>query len=407
MTSTQHPAPLHPQGGRASLGDLARLFLRMSLQAFGGPIAHIAMAEDEVVTRRQWMSRAEYLDIVAAANLIPGPNSTETMIHIGYRMQGVRGAIVAGACFIVPAFLITLTLAVLYGTYGTIPQVEAALWGIQPVILAIILVAAYRLFPTALNTPALFGLAAIALLVLATTSIPDVFVYVGAGLLYALYVLRSAIAALLIPLITPAAQAADGAAAAVSHPSLVEIGAYFLYLGSVLFGSGYVLVAYLQADVVAGFGWLTERQLLDAVAIGQFTPGPVLTTAAVVGYLASGFPGALIATFAIFLPSFVLVILTAPLIPRMRRSRFFGAFLSGVNAAVIAGILWTVWTLLSTAVTPPRASAQAIAVAGIDGVAIVLGIGAAVALTRFKVNATWLVIAGAAAGFVYWGLLGV
>jgi len=407
MSSTEQSAPLQQQGGYASLRDLAKLFLRMSAQAFGGPIAHIAMAEDEVVARRRWMSRSEFLDIVAAANLIPGPNSTETMIHIGYRMQGVRGAIVAGVCFIFPAFIITLVLAVLYGTFGAIPQVEAALWGIQPVVLAIILVAAYRLIPTALHSPLLIGLGALALALLAVTPLPDVLIYVGVGLLNAIYRLRSALASLLIPLIAPAVRAAEGATAAVSHPSLIEIGAYFLYLSSVLFGSGYVLVAYLQADLVAGFGWLTERQILDAVAIGQFTPGPVLTPAAVVGYLTLGFPGALIATTAIFLPSFVLVILTAPLIPCMRRSRFLSAFLSGVNAAVIAGIVWTVWSLLGTAVTSPRASSDALVIAGIDGVAIALGIGAAVALTRFKVNATWLVIAGALIGFGYWALLGV
>lgn len=407
MTPAANPAPLHPQGGRASLGDLARLFLRMSAQAFGGPIAHLAMIEDEVVTRRQWMSRAEFLDIVAAANLIPGPNSTETMIHIGYRMQGVRGAIVAGACFILPAFLITLALAVLYGTYGTIPQVEAALWGIQPVILAIILVAAYRLLPTALNTPILVGLAATALLLLAATSIPDVFVYVGAGVLHALLVLRSTLAVLLMPLLAPAAETAEGAAAAVSNPSLIEVGAYFLYLGSVLFGTGYVLLAYLQADVVAGFGWLTERQILDAMAIGQFTPGPVLTASAVVGYLVAGFPGAVIATTAIFLPSFVLVILTAPWIPRMRRSRFLGAFLSGVNAAVIAGILWTVWALLSAALTAPQPDSAALTISGVDLVAVSLMLGAGFALTRLKVSATWLVLAGALIGVGYWALLGL
>ncbi len=400
-------APLHPQGGRVSLRELARLFLRLSVQAFGGPIAHIAMTEDEVVTRRGWLSRAEFLDLVAAANLIPGPNSTEVIIHIGHRMAGVRGAIVAGISFIAPAFLITLALAVLYREYGAVPQVEAALWGIQPVILAIIAVAAYRLAPTALNSPALIGLAAIALALLAFSPLPDVLVYVGIGLAHALYRQRAVLGAWIVPLLAPASRAAEGAAVVASQPGLVEIGAYFLYLGSVLFGSGYVLVAYLQADLVAGFGWLTGQQLLDAVAIGQFTPGPVLTTAGVVGYLTAGLPGAVIATVAIFLPAFVLVILTAPLIPRLRRSRFLSAFLSGVNAAVIAGILWTVWTLLGAALAAPGGSSAAIAVGGVDAVAAALGIGSAIALTRLRLNATWLVIAGALVGFGYRALLGI
>lgn len=395
-------APLHTQGGRVSAGDLARLFLRLSVQAFGGPIAHIAMTEDEVVARRGWLSRAEFLDLVAAANLIPGPNSTEVIIHIGYRMAGVRGAIVAGISFITPAFLITLALAVLYREYGSVPQVEAALWGIQPVILAIIAVAAYRLVPAALNTPALIGLAAIALALLAFSPLPDVIVYLGIGLVYALHSGRAALVAWILPLIAPASRSIEGAAAAAAQPSLLDIGAYFLYLGSVLFGSGYVLVAYLQADVVAGFGWLTGQQLLDAVAIGQFTPGPVLTTAGVVGYLTAGIPGAVIATVAIFLPAFVLVILIAPLVPRLRRSRPLSAFLNGVNAAVIAGILWTVWTLLGAATATPGTSAG-----GIDPVAAALGIGAAIALTRFRINATWLVIAGAVVGWAYWALIGL
>lgn len=405
------PTMLETGVPRPSLIDITRLFLRMSAQAFGGPVAHIAMGEDEIVTRRKWLSKADYLDIVSAANLIPGPNSTETMIHVGYRMHGVKGAVVAGASFIGPAFLITLVLAILYGQYGTLPQVEAALWGIQPVMVAIILVAAYRLFPTALNTPVLIGLAAISFGVLALTDILDVFVFVGAGVIYALYMTRAAAAALIVPFVTGIVQIGRQAAGQVGSglvtPTLIEVGGYFLYLGSVLFGSGYVLVSYLQADVVDRFGWLTQRQLLDAIAIGQFTPGPVLTTAAVVGYLTTGIPGAVVATVAIFLPAFVLVILTAPLIPKMRGSRFFSAFLNGVNASVIAGIVWTVVTLIPTALAAPRGSRAALAVAGVDLVAVGIGLATLIALVRFKVNATWLVIAGAVIGFAYWALLGI
>jgi len=306
-------------------------------------------------------------------------------------------------CFITPAFLITLALAILYGMYGTLPQIEAVLWGIQPVMLAIILIAAYRLTPTALNTPALLAIALGSFLLLAFTDVLDVIVFVGAGLLYAVYTTRQMIAAALLPLVMQAAQT-TAALPTLVKPTLAEVGAYFLYLGSVLFGSGYVLVSYLQADVVERFGWLTERQLLDAIAIGQFTPGPVLTTAAVVGYLTTGIPGAIIATIMIFLPAFVLVILTAPLIPKMRNSRFFSAFLNGVNAAVIAGIVWAVVTLANAALVLP-AGGSPLSLAGLDGVALALGLVTMIALARFKVNATWLVLLGAIVGFVYWMLV--
>lgn len=377
-----------------SYAAMARLFFRLSLLAFGGPVAHIAMMEDELVVRRQWLSRPHFLDLIAATNLIPGPNSTEVAIHVGYTLRGITGALVTGFCFIVPAFVLTLILAVLYVSSGAIPQVESLLWGIKPAIIAIIAVAAYRLFPTALANTALGVLFAGALLAAGPLDIPEVVVMIGSGLLYAGYrALRDRVASVggllaagLAALAPPVAQAA---VAAVTAGDLFW---YFLRIGAVLFGSGYVLIAYIQQDLVQSFGWLTSQQLLDSVAIGQLTPGPVSTTAAVVGYIVAGFSGAFAATLGMFLPSFLLVILTAPLIPKMRRNRFMGDFLSGVNAGVVAAILITVLTLANEAFRTA------------DGVfsplALLLFALALLGLIRFRLNATWLILAGAVIGLL-------
>lgn len=390
--STKAEAP-PPQ---VSYAELARVFLRLSLTAFGGPVAHIALAEDELVTRRQWLTREHYLDLVAATNLIPGPNSTEVMIHVGYVLRGLPGAILTGFCFITPAFLLTLALAVLYVSTGAIPQVEAILWGIKPIMVAIIAQAGYRLAQTALKTTALWVLFIAAVVVIVLTPLPEVIVMLGAGMAYGLYrtgVKRFSSIGILFPMFNMAQQITSPIAV-----SLWDIFFYFLKIGSVLFGSGYVLITYIQQDIVNTFGWLTTQQLLDAVAIGQLTPGPVSTTTAVVGYIIAGFPGAVAATFGIFLPSFVLVILTAPLIPRMRKSTFLGAFLAGVNAGVIAAILVTLIDLANAALRTLNSTNW-------SPLAIGLTLGALVLLIRYKTNATWLIVGGAIIGFVS-GLFG-
>jgi chromate transporter len=395
-----------------SYRELARLFLRLSISAFGGPVAHIAMAEDEIVTRRKWLTRDHFLDLIAATNLIPGPNSTEVMIHVGYVTRGIPGAMLAGACFIGPAFLLTLALSVLYVSTGTIPEINAILWGIKPVIVAIIANAGYRLARTALKTRILWGLFVVCLLILLLTDVPEVVVMVGAGLTYIL--LQSGLerssgvalvigiraagqfpirarewltihSATLIPTLTLQPEAVS--------VSLWSVFFYFFKIGSVLFGSGYILIAYIQQDVVNTFGWLSSRQLLDAIAIGQTTPGPVLTTVAVVGYIIAGLSGAIVATLGVFLPSFILVILTAPLIPRMRKIRALGAFLSGINAGVIAAILVTLIDLFNAALKTPDGTA-------LSPVSILTMIGALVLLIRTKVNATWLIAIGGVVGLV-------
>ena len=283
-----------------------------------------------------------------------------------------------------PTFLLTLALAVLYVSSGTIPAVEALLWGIKPVIVAVIANAGMRLVPSALKSPLLwatFVLAVVAILL----GVPEVVAMLGAGLIYALIQVRRNL---------PLLGAFFLMQASGTRTSAFDVFFYFFKIGSVLFGSGYVLIAYIQQDLVNSFKWLSTRELLDAIAIGQITPGPVSTTATVVGYIVAGLPGAFAATFGIFLPSFVLVILTAPLIPRMRRSRFMSGLLDGVNAGVIAALLITVLHLASEALQP------------LDGlpatsiIAVIIALLALVALIRFRVNATWLILAGAVVGLV-------
>lgn len=383
-----------------SYSELARLFIRLSLSAFGGPVAHIAMAEDEIVARRRWLTREHYLDLVAATNLIPGPNSTEVMIHVGYVTRGIPGALLTGICFIGPTFLLTVLLSALYVSSGAIPQISAVLWGIKPVIVAIIAHVGYRLALTALKDRALWVLCLLSAAVIAWTPVPEVLVMVGAGLAYMLIQNRAApkaAALLALPRLSSETLtrglwfAAPYTVAVTAPVSLSEVFFYFLKIGSVLFGSGYILIAYIQQDVVNTFGWLTSRQLLDAVAIGQTTPGPVLTTVTVIGYIIAGLPGAVAATVGVFLPSFVLVILTAPLIPRMRQSRWLGAFLSGVNAGVIAAILITLLDLAAAALRTPDNTAW-------SPLAVVLVVASLALLIRYKINATWLIIAGGMIG---------
>lgn len=388
---------------KVTYSELIRLFLRLSLTAFGGPVAHIAMAEDEIVVRRNWMTRENFLDLVAATNLIPGPNSTEVMIHVGYVTRGIPGALVAGACFITPAFLLTLALAVLYQSTGQLPQIEAILWGIKPIMVAIIAQAGYRLAITALKNRALWILFFVSMAIVILTPIPEVFVMIGAGVAYGIYV--TGFGNTTAGLTTSAIYVANVVnqptplkslvlqTLPIVPPSLWDIFFYFLKIGSVLFGSGYVLITYIQQDVVKGFGWLTGRQLLDAVAIGQLTPGPVSTTVAVVGYIVAGLSGAIVATLGIFLPSFVLVILTAPLIPRMRKSTFLGGFLAGVNTGVIAAIVVTLIDLTGAALHSLDSSVW-------SPLAIALSLIALALLIRYKLNATWLILFSAVVGLV-------
>ncbi len=370
----------------ASLQELAGLFLRLGSTAFGGPAAHIALMEDEVVRRRRWMARERFLDLLGATNLIPGPNSTEMAIHIGHHEAGWAGLVVAGACFIVPASVVTLALAWAYVHFGARPQAQALLYGVKPVIIAIVVQALWALSRAAIRTAALGALAALAVAASALGA-NELLVLLGAGIAaVGMHVVdapgRSVSLAAWNKGVIPITV---GAAASVTPFSLMGLFLFFLKVGAILFGSGYVLLAFLRADLVDHWRWLTDRQLLDAVAVGQITPGPVFSTATFVGYLLGGVPGAAVATVGIFLPAFFFVAISGPLLPRLRRSPTAGAFLDGVNVGSLALMAVVTFTLGRTAV--------------VDVATLVLALTSAALLLRFRVNSVWLVLGGALLGF--------
>ncbi|MGZ8599118.1 MAG: chromate efflux transporter [Actinomycetota bacterium] len=376
--------PPPPERRRGRLRELALLFTRLGFTAFGGPAAHIALMQDEVVARRRWVSEQEFLDLIGAANVIPGPTSTELAIHLGRTRAGWRGLLVAGACFIVPAMLIVLALAWAYVEYGATPEGEALLYGVAPVVIAIVANALWRLGRTAVKDAAL-ALVGIAVVALYLADVNELLLLFGAGLVVMLA--RNARpaggwrAGAVAPWLAPTMLAA---AATSVDASYARLFATFAKIGAVLFGSGYVLYAFLRADVVERLGWLTQQQLLDAVAIGQLTPGPLFTTATFVGYVVLGVPGALVATAGIFLPSFVFVALTAPVLPRIRASRWLGAALDGVNVAAVGLMAGVTWQLAVDAI--------------VDVPAAVLTVVAGAVLLRWRPNAAWLVLGGAVAG---------
>jgi chromate transporter len=373
---------------RPTLPELALLFLKLGCTAFGGPAAHIAMMEEEVVQRRRWLSRAQFLDLLAACNLIPGPNSTEMAIHVGL-LAGPAGFVVAGVCFILPAALLVTLIAWGYVTYGQLPELTGVLYGVKPVIVAVVLQALLKFGRDTLRTPLLAGVAVLGV-ALTLAGVHELLILLFCGLL--LPVIRwtrrpgppgGPAPALLVAVLGPAATAAGTPAVPVGLGALFL---FFLKVGSVLFGSGYVLLAFLRADLVERYGWLKERELLDAVAVGQVTPGPVFTTATFIGYLVAGPAGAAVATAGIFLPAFFFVAISGPLVPRLRRSPTAGAFLDGVVAASLALMAVVTWDLARAAV--------------IDRLTVALAIGSAILLERFRVNSAWLVLGGAAVGWV-------
>ena len=367
-----------------TLGEVVRLFLRLGFTAFGGPAAHIALMHDEVVTRRGWMSEQHFLDLVGATNLIPGPNSTEMAIHIGYERAGWRGLLAAGLCFIMPAVLIVLALAWLYVEYGSTPQGDALMYGIKPVIIAIVVQALYKLVPTALKGGLLaaVGVGALAAYLL---GVNELIVLFGGALhvvaLQAAQGFPQSVAALL-PLTGLPYWLAQSTTPTII--SLDRIFLVFLKVGALLYGSGYVLLAFLRNDLVVNYGWLTDQQLLDAVAIGQFTPGPVFTTATFIGYVLAGVPGAVVATIGIFLPSFFFVALLARIMPYIRKSPWSAAFLDGVNVTALGLMAGVTWQLGRAAL--------------VDLPTILLAAVAALLLFRFKINSAWLVLGGAVIG---------
>jgi len=390
------------------LKELAGIFLKLGIIGFGGPAAHIAMMEEEIVRRREWITREYFLDLVGATNLIPGPNSTEMAIHIGYIRAGWSGLAVAGISFILPAVMITAAFAWAYVKFGSLPNIIPFFYGIKPAVLAVIFFAVWRLGRTAVKS---WRLLVIGLFVTLASllMINEVAVLLLGGVIGMFWLrLLPRRGTPLVLEITAGISAAVGAlfhnvrmswgsvagtaammAVGFSGPigfSLLKLGLFFLKVGAVLFGSGYVLVAFLEGGLVHDYGWLSQQQLLDAIAIGQFTPGPVLSAATFIGYVISGVPGAVVSTVAIFLPSFFFVAALNPIVPRLRRSPWTSAFLDAVNVSSVALMLAVVVKLGQTTLTGFPAGLIAAAALGVS--------------FRWKVNATWLILGGAAVGWV-------
>jgi len=369
---------------KTSLRELAQLFLKLGTIAFGGPAAHIAMMQDEVVDRRAWFSRQRFLDLVGATNLIPGPNSTELAIHIGYERAGWAGLFVAGSSFILPAMFIVMGFAWAYVEYGSTPTGEALLYGVQPVVIAIVAHALARLAPTAARNW-LLRAAVVAAVVLFLTGTNELLILFGLGLLVMAVrgTARFGFGATHAFFPLPFVVLAQDAGAPVTLDQLFLV---FLKIGAVLYGGGYVILAFLQNDFVERLGWLTQQQLIDAVSVGQVTPGPVFTTATFIGYVLKGVPGALLATLAIFLPSFVFVAISHRYIERMRSSPWFSGLLDGVNAAAV-GLMGGVTIQLAR---------EAI----VDATTVVVALAALALLVAARINSAWLILAGGATGLL-------
>jgi chromate transporter len=386
----REPSPLPAARPAARLREVAWVFLKLGTIAFGGPAAHVGVMVDEVVHRRRWTTREQFLDLLGATNLIPGPNSTEMAIHLGRLRAGAPGLVVAGACFILPAALIVSAMGWAYVRFGALPQVGGLLHGVKPVIVAVVLQALWGLGRAAVKTRFLAAVA-VACLAASLAGVDELLLLAAAGALVAVVrgVSWRGSPALVVPLPILGAAAAPAAAAAAPF-GVPGLFLFFLKVGSVLYGSGYVLLAFLRSDLVDRLGWLSEAQLLDAVAVGQVTPGPVFTTATFVGWILGGPWAAAAATAGIFLPAFVFVALSAPLLPRIRSSRAAGALLDGVNVASLA---------LMAAVTIHLGRA-----AVVDLPTALLAAAAAVLLIRFRVNSAWLVLGGGLAGLALRGL---
>jgi chromate transporter len=373
---------------KSSLGEILRLFLWLSLIGFGGPAAHIALMEREVVGRRAWLSREQFLDLVGGCNLLPGPSSTQLTMAIGYTRRGWLGLLAAGVCFILPASLATLTLAWAYVRYGHLAQ--GLLYGAKPAMVAIIAQAVWRLARLALRGWIL-GLLGAACLAAALAGAPPIAILlVAGGLLLALAGQKSRQSSARGVIWLSAGWGGAGAAGLGGAAGLVSIGLTFLKLGVVVFGSGYVLLAFLRDDLVNRLHWITEPQLLDAITAGQVTPGPVFATATFIGYLLHGWSGAVVATVAIFLPSFFLAGAVGALAGGIRKSKLAAAFINGVNAGAVA-LMAEVGLMLGKATF-------------IGGWTWAIGLVSALLLLRFQVNATWVILGGATIGILLRGL---
>jgi chromate transporter len=392
-----------------NLSEIARAFLRLGFVAFGGAAAHIGLFEEEFVRRRKWLSREVFLDRLGAVNLLPGPTSTEMAIYLGEQRGGFAGLLVAGACFILPAALMTLGLASVYVRYGALPELAGLLWGVKPVVVVLLVQAVWSLAKTALKSRELMFLAAV-VVGLAAMHVPTLALLIGTGVAWIVAnrfgrkpdaaaittaAMASNVASATGTSLTNTAQSgntAQGAVAALGGAGTFlavttsGVFLYFLKIGALLFGSGYVLLAVLREDLVTRLHWLTAPQLLDAIAVSQATPGPFFTVATFVGYLLAGWRGAGAATLGMFVPAFTYVAVTANVLPKMRKSPNAGAFLDGVNAAAVALMALVGIQFAREVVTTP--------------LALVIGAVAAVLVFRYRVNSAWVVLGGALSGLI-------
>lgn len=367
---------------KSKLTEIAKLFFKLGCISFGGPAAHIAMMEDEVVHKRKWMSQEHFLDLIGATNLIPGPNSTEMTMHCGHERAGWKGLVTAGFCFIFPAVVITSFFAWLYAQYGELPEVEPFIYGIKPAVIAIIIMAAYRLGKKAIKNKelAILGVVTTIACILGLNEIVALFGCALLGLLSYFLKKRTGKLNSFIPLFL------------IQTSTTLQIGSLkifltFLKVGAILYGSGYVLFAFLDSELVAN-GWLTRQALIDAVAIGQITPGPVLSTATFIGWQMSGITGAIAATIGIFIPSFLFVLVLNPLIPKMRNSKIIGAILDAVNVAAVALILAVCIEMGKDTLTDWRTG--------------LIAITSFVLVFYFKkLNSAFIVISGAIIGYLF------
>lgn len=400
-------------GNRAALSEIAWAFLRLGFVAFGGAAAHIGLMEEEFVRRRKWLSREDFLDRLGAVSLLPGPTSTEMTIYLGELRGGIPGLVVAGACFILPAAFLTAGLAWAYVRYGSLPELAGALWGVKPIVVVLLVKAVWSLAKSALKSRELMFLAAV-VLVLAAMRAPTLALLIGTGLAWVaanrLGTKRmgadqstaqneserggsvGGAATSVLPVlpagntITAASAAGAGGIGSFLAVSSSGVFLYFLKIGALLFGSGYVLLAVLREDLVTRLHWLSETQLLDAIAVSQATPGPFFTVATFIGYLLAGWSGAAVATVGMFVPAFTYVALTANVLTKMRKSPVAGSFLDGVNAAALALMAFVGFQFAREAVTTPPA--------------LLIGAVAAVLVFRFRMNSAWVVLGGALSGLI-------
>jgi chromate transporter len=370
-----------------SLAELGLVFLKLGTIAFGGPAAHIAMMQEEFVRKREWVTEADFLDRLGAANLIPGPSSTEVAIFIGHAKRGWAGLVVAGCCFIIPAAVMVTLIAVVYVRYGSLPQVAGILYAIKAAVIGIILQALWSLARTATKTPLLAFIGVVAIVLSAVGVAPLIVLAVAGAAAGAVFRVKER--GVTLSAVGKLALFAGTAAVAAAPVSLLRLFLSFLKIGAVVFGSGYVLLAFLRAEFIHHLHWLTEKQLIDAVAVGQFTPGPVFTTATFIGYLVAGVPGAVVATVGVFVPGFVFVALSGRVLPKIRRSPLAGAILDGAVVGSLALMAVVAWQLGRAAIVDWFTLAIAVVTAGL--------------LLRFRINSAWIVGGAAVMGWLVRG----